>query len=522
MISGYGLTHKVMNSIAHISFIFSSYFCSIVLPNQTESGITQMNNKGIAGYVSQSKARFIPGLLGMCFVASQAVAAVETDGTANVLLIIADDLGVDNVSIYAEQPISTAQTPNIDELAQSGVFFRNAWTNPKCSPSRASIYTGRHAFRHGVTAPGSNGTLAADEETIAEVLSETGYSTALFGKWHLGTPDAFMPTEQGFEVFSGSTANLNTYYGWKKTQSVGGGSSESTTEPEYATTTNVTEALDWIAGEVVKPWFVTLAFNAPHPPFQVPPKTLFDNTLSDPATGLESERLLGLAGDSCGRGAVDSSADCYRAMVEAMDTEIDRLLTGLKVMGDYDNTLIIFVGDNGTPGGVVINEAGTAFSSTHAKGTVYEGGVNVPMIISGGQNIGIDLEGFAATEQTDKVMSLDIFATILAVAGAVPQSGNATDSISLLDYLDDNATNPVARETVYTELFGSGDDRWAVSNGLLKFISNEGSQECYNLVNNPGETRNVIQRSGRRSWSTVCLSLAELRPCASMEICPGD
>ncbi len=481
-----------------------------------------MNKQGITGYLCLPTIKLIPKLLGMLLVAGQAVAAVQTDGTTNVLLIIADDLGVDNVSIYAEQPISTAKTPNIDELAEHGVFFRNVWTNPMCSPSRASIFTGRHAFRHGVTAPGSNGVLDSDEETIAEVLSDTGYATALFGKWHLGTPGEFMPTKQGYEVFSGSTANLSTYYGWEKTQSAQGGSSESTIETEYATTTNVTEALDWIAGQVVKPWFVTIAFNAPHPPFQVPPKTLFDNTVIDPATGLESARLIGVAGESCGSGAIDSSADCYRAMVEAMDMEIDRLMTGLKVMGDYDNTLIIFVGDNGTPGGVVINEAGTPFSSGHAKGTVYEGGVNVPMIISGGENIGIDLQGSTAREQTDKVMSLDIFATILEVAGAVSHTGNETDAISLLDYLDDSATNPVAREAVYTELFGNGDDRWAVSDGSLKFISNEGKLECYNLVNNPAESRNVIQRNGRRSWSTACHSLAELRPCTFMGICPSD
>ena len=106
---------------------------------------------------------------------------IQKTGSINILLIVADDLGVDNISGYEEQPNFSAQTPSVDALASEGTLFRNVWANPMCSPSRASLLTGRHAFRHGVTHPGpATGDLADIEETIAEAISSAGYQSAKF------------------------------------------------------------------------------------------------------------------------------------------------------------------------------------------------------------------------------------------------------------------------------------------------------------------------------------------------------
>ena len=207
----------------------------------------------------------------------------------NILLIVADDLGVDNVSAYEEQPNHSAQTPVIDNLASNGILFRNTWANPQCSPSRASLLTGRHAFRHGVTHPGGAvSILSSSEETIAEILSASGYATALFGKWHLGGTSGVYPTDQGFDYFSGTlSSGVADYFDWTKTIITSqGGSPTTVNETRYATRVVAIETIDWV-NQQTEPWFVEVAFNAPHSPFHVPPFNRHNVSLS------------GSVGDTC-------------------------------------------------------------------------------------------------------------------------------------------------------------------------------------------------------------------------------
>ncbi|MCB1134503.1 MAG: sulfatase-like hydrolase/transferase, partial [Verrucomicrobiae bacterium] len=208
-------------------------------------------------------------------------AAVLPSSTPNILFVVADDIGVDNISAYGEHA-SSASTPSIDALASDGVLFRNTWANPMCSPSRASLLTGRHAFRHGLLHP-AGAELDADEETVAEILQGVGYATALFGKWHLGTSTGTTPADQGYDYFSGAlSGNIDDYFSWTKTtQEVIDGVTyqDSSTETGYATSTNVAEAQSWIAQQS-SPWLVTLAFNAGHSPYHVPPSDLHTYALS--------------------------------------------------------------------------------------------------------------------------------------------------------------------------------------------------------------------------------------------------
>lgn len=429
-------------------------------------------------------------------ITSSTAKAIPTDGSKNILLIIGDDIGVDNISGYKEQPNYSAQTPNIDALASNGVLFRNAWANPMCSPSRASLLTGRHAFKHGVTHPGSKtGVLDSDEQTIAEALIGGGYQTALFGKWHLGNSAGNYPTDQGFNYFSGSLANINDYFSWQKTQiSTQGGTPTTSTETAYASKVNTDEALTWI-NATTAPWFVQLAFNAPHAPFHVPPKDKFSNI-----------SLSGAQGDSCNDDAAnDDIANCYRATAEAMDAYIGDLLSQLDA-DTLANTLVIFIGDNGTTKEAIINEAGSSFSKAHSKGTVYEGGINIPVIISGGSNLGVD-----SSEVTEKIQVQDLFSTILALANVTPSSPDI-DGQSLIGYLDNETSLPQARATLFSELFSTpqGIDRWAITDGEVKYIFNETVEECYNLVSDPGEKTNKFSDAG--TAATACNNLKENRP----------
>lgn len=405
------------------------------------------------------------------------------DDTRNILLIIGDDLGVDNISAYKEHSQS-ATTPTVDQLANQGVLFRNAWANPMCSPTRASILTGRHAFRHGVTKPGGrSGRLSSDEITIAELLSSAGYQTALFGKWHLGSDKSELPTNQGFDYYVGAVnASVEDYFDWTKTVITSqGGSPTTTKESRYATQVVAEEAIDWI-NKTTRPWLSVVAFNAPHSPFHVPPSDRYSR-----------ETLEGKVGENCRR---SDTAVCYRAMVEAMDSYISDILTQIAAE-KLANTLIIFLGDNGTPGAATIAEG--PFARGHAKKTVYEGGVNVPLIIAGGNRISIE-----NSEVSELIQIQDVFSTIAAVANVTEPTNVKVDGQNLLGYVFSAEPTPPARKTLFSEL--TGPLQWAASNGVTKYIYNDGNEECYNLLTDAGETK---ANSGDQD---VCDQLRDNKP----------
>jgi len=291
-------------------------------------------------------------------------AAVDRGGPAesvtpdNILVILADDLGVDLVGAYAEGA-DLPPTPNVDGLAADGVLFRNAWSDPVCSPTRATILTGQYGFRTRVgfgvdfeaLEPGVDA-LSRTELTIPEMLdafTDGAYAHSAFGKWHLGTSgvgDLASPNEAGFSHYAGALSNFEPpegYYDWTRVED-----GVATPETSYATTVNVDDALAWIA-TAPEPWFCYLAFNAPHSPFEVPPAALHTVDVSSGTTRVVA-----------------------KAMVEAMDTEIGRLLAGISA-----TTTVIFLGDNGTSPGVVF----PPFTPDKAKGTLFEGGINVPLIV---------------------------------------------------------------------------------------------------------------------------------------------
>ncbi|RMF79056.1 MAG: sulfatase [Planctomycetota bacterium] len=382
----------------------------------------------------------------------------------NVLLIIADDLGVADVNVYTTGPNAVPgnppPTPTIDSLAAGGVLFRMAWATPVCSSTRACTYTGRYGFRTGIRSVVENNEgLPLSETILPELLGDAGYSSALFGKWHLGRSAAFggddAPRTAGWTHHAGVLGGIvPDYFAWNKT--VDGVTSAVT---NYATTENVDDALAWIAAQT-GPWLCTMAFNAPHSPFHVPPSSLHTFTFGPNPT---NRRM-------------------YRAMIQAMDTEIGRLLTGIGP--DLANTIVIFIGDNGTPSQVT-----QAPYTTH-KGQIYEGGIRVPLIISG--------PGYAGgREVLEPVMCVDLFTTIASAAGidvsaALP--GVQIDGVDLNPILTDpNAPHP--RDYVFSEHQGSDPnsvENLAVSDGRYKYIEIGGAPEFYDLATDPFETTDLL------------------------------
>lgn len=348
-----------------------------------------------------------------CIFSATFLFAAPLYASNNILLIIADDFGVDSHGLYGVGS-SVAPTPTIDSLAEQGVRFDRVWSNPNCSPTRATILTGRYSFRTGVGDPVQSYTINPDEYTVADALKAMGYSTAQIGKWHLGTTNS-RPDKLGFDYYASYIqGKLPDYFNWRKLEN-----GVASTVTNYATTENVNDAISWISDQSVsnpdKPWFMWLAFNAPHDPFHKPPNDLHSyDDLSNTATDIE-----------------ENPVPYYQAMVEAMDTEINRLLTVI----DRENTTIIFVGDNGTPSQVVVPPA----VSSRVKGTLFEGGVWVPLIISDPRSVQNNVANGAL------VNTVDIFSTIIEMAGgdvaALVAEGVSIDSASMISLLNDPSLN---------------------------------------------------------------------------------
>lgn len=384
----------------------------------------------------------------------------------NVLLIIADDYGTDANSLYNTIAGATPPTPNLTALASAGVRFTNAYAYPVCSPTRACMISGRLSFRTGVgeavSAAAAN-SLTDSELTLPEVITQNaslGIQSASFGKLHLnaGTPTSIANkpnTTGGWPHYAGATGGgLTSYTSWTKTVN-GINSSVST----YATTDVVNDTVAWINARTSasQQWVAWVAFNAPHTPFHVPPTSLHTYG-ANPATNLLK----------------------YRAAVQAMDTEIGRLLLSV----DAANTDIIFIGDNGTPGQVIQ----APYTSTHAKDSLYEGGIRVPLIIKG--------PSVVSGGRTDGslVHAVDLFSTILELAGVPLPTSVALDSRSLKPIIAGESVS--LRTRLYVDQFDQSSPTIggrALRDDRYKIIRlNTGSDEFYDLLNDSGETNNLL------------------------------
>ena len=415
----------------------------------------------------------------------------------NIILIIADDLGSDWCG-FQENRVDTVNMPNVRKLLGRGVRFSNAWATPYCSPTRAGILTGRYSFRHGVgTVIGGAGSAVLDtaEMTIPRLLKNnsapTKYNTANIGKWHLQALSAQTinyPNLMGYDNYVGIfTGTVQNYSNWTK---VTNGVSANTTN--YATTDLTNEAIKWLGQQNnTKPFFLWMAYNAPHDPYHLPPDSLhsYRNLSGTPADIAANPKSY------------------FKAMAESMDNQIGKIYTWLQANNKLDSTDIIFIGDNG--------DATPVAQIPRAKGSIYQPGISVPFIISGPS---VKNQGRVSTAL---VNIQDLFATIVELAGftdwrsQIPVN-KPVDSKSLVPILNNTATT--ARPWAFTEIFSvmpRASEGKTMRNTDYKLMHFEdGSQEFYNLTNDTNERTNLLLRAltatERTNYNYLCTEMGVL------------
>jgi arylsulfatase A-like enzyme len=358
----------------------------------------------------------------------------------NIVLILSDDQGWSDVGFNGCREIPT---PKLDELARSGVVFDSGYaSHPYCSPSRAGLLTGRYQQRFGHECnPGAmgedmNAGLPLSETLLSKLLKDHGYRSAAIGKWHLGDAPEFWPIQRGFDEWFGFSGGGMSYWGTvgKKDPRRGvlrNGEIVPQTELTHLTDDFSAEAVRFVERNRDRPFFLYLAYNAPHAP--------------DHATRAHLKKTEHI---EYGGRAV------YGAMVAAMDEGIGRVTDKLKELDLYDNTLIFFYSDNGGRGEHAVN-----FPFRGHKGMLFEGGIRVPFCVSWPHAI----QG--ARHYAQPISALDIFPTALAAAGIETPASLQLDGVNLLPYLQGKNTG-----TPHQTLFW----RYACTKNLFGYAVRDG------------------------------------------------
>ena len=377
-------------------------------------------------------------------VAAPNVAAPNV-AAPNILVIVVDDLGWAGVGFHA--PVMP--TPNLDRLAKEGTELGRFYAYPVCSPTRAALLTGQMPRRFGIVNPlnGQDRGVPAGEVTLPSVLHDAGYTTALVGKWHLGT--ASSPQKAGFDHFYGFLSASTDYFkhtakngrlDWQR-------DGKSVEEEGYSTYLLADEAVRQIkARDAKKPFYIQLCFNAPHDP------------LAAPAELVEKRGL-------------------YKAVVEAMDIGIGRVLDALDAEKLRENTLVVFLSDNGAGGA----EGGSNAPMRGGKGSVYEGGIHVPAVVRWTGKIA------AGAHLAQPMCVQDLLPTLAEVAGAKIPEAAKLDGAS--QWAAISSGKVVEREPVVIASFDN-----AVYDGAWKLILFEGATRVlFNLAIDPSERNDVAK-----------------------------
>lgn len=350
--------------------------------------------------------------------AAPLVARADATRPPNVILILADDQGYNDLGCYGSP---TIRTPNIDRMAEQGMRFTDFYSPaPVCTPTRGGLLTGCHPQRLGLGLvenekpngdPGhvlysrSRHGLNPDEITIAETLKSRGYATGIVGKWHLGDAAPFLPTKQGFDSYFGIpySNDMKPTVLMRDDKIV-----EQTIRQEDLIERYTAEATAFINANKDKPFFLYLAHNAPHTPLFI------------------SEKFAG-----------KSPRGLYGDMCEALDWSVGQVLASLAENKLDDNTLVIYTSDNG-PWLLRGEHGGSAFPLRAGKGTTYEGGMRIPFIARFPTYIP------AGKVSRQPLTHLDLFPTICALAGANPPSDRVIDGrdISPILLARPDAKNP--------------------------------------------------------------------------------
>lgn len=423
------------------------------------------------------------GSLALSLLLGRRATAAQTR-KPNIVFILADDLGYGDLGCYGRTDI---KTPVLDGLAADGVRFTQCYANgPECTPTRTAFMTGRYQQRVGglecAIGTGNVGRyddairlrqthdlgLPVEETSIARMLKDAGYATAITGKWHLGCEPKFAPHLHGFDHafycigggmdyfhYLDTVAGYNLFENGKPIRREG-----------YFTDLATDEAVKFIERHPDDPFFLYLPYTTPHSPFQGP-----DDRLPDP---------LPLDSPLWNQGKAPT--DVYIAMIERMDQCIGRLLHALDEKGLADDTLVIFVGDNGGTG------SARNAPLSRIKGTTFEGGIRVPGIVRWPGRIP---KGMASDQVC---ITMDFSASIVRVAGARPPADRPFDGIDVIKLLEER--RPPQPRTLFWRGRRGDRTRWAVREGDLKYVrerrSGQTSEYLFDLAADVSEQHNLL------------------------------
>ncbi|MRX46996.1 sulfatase family protein [Pedobacter puniceum] len=403
----------------------------------------------------------------------------QNSSKPNVIVILADDLGYQDVGFNGCKDIPT---PHIDRIAKNGVKFTNGYvTYAVCGPSRAGLITGRYQDRFGYSrnplyAPQDvEMGLPLTEETMADILKKNGYYSTAIGKWHLGTHPDLHPQKRGFNEFFGflegghhympemwtleDDTKAKTQYDGYKTKIL-----RNTTpieEKEYLTDALSREAVSFIDKNAQKPFFIYLAYNAPHTPLQATSKYL--NRFSH---------------------IQNPKRKTYAAMVSAMDDGIGAVLKQLEDKGLDKNTIVVFLSDNGGPENDNASDNGPLRGQ---KSNFWDGGIKVPFAIQWPAKIK------AGTVYEKPVISLDILATVAATVKSKINPEKPLDGVNLLPYL--NGEN---KKAPHEYLFWRNYDKGVIAVRTLEHkivVTETHNQELFNSLKDISEKANLYQEN---------------------------
>lgn len=406
---------------------------------------------------------------------SQQKSEKKPDNRPNILVILTDDQGYADVGSLGSKDM---RTPHLDELFASGIYLPNFYANcPVCSPTRASLLSGRYPDHVGV--PGvirtnernSWGFLDPNAPLISEVLQASGYHAALIGKWHLGLESPNTPNERGFDHFHGWLGDMMDDYVKKRRHNINYMrlNDREIDPPGHATDLFTEYAIDYLNNRKGKtePFFLYLNYNAPHFPVQ-PPQNWVDKVL---------EREEG----------IDTTRARLVAFIEHMDDGIGQVIKALKTNDQYKNTFIIFTSDNG---GRIADGANNGLLRD-GKQSVYEGGLKVPTCVVWKDHIA------ASSKSGHTALSMDIYPTLLELADV--SIGHHIDGKSFLPVLKGETTNNIAERPLFFSrreggMTYGGKTIEAVRLGDWKLLQNfpYAPRELYNLADDPLEENNLI------------------------------
>ena len=393
----------------------------------------------------------------------------------NIIIILTDDLGWGDVSYHG----GYIPTPNIDQLAEDGMEMNRFYSNPVCSPTRASMLTGLHIFNHGVVRPFMN---PAAEQTgmppelkiMPQYFKEAGYQTALSGKWHLGmAKEEFWPTNRGFETSYGHMTGGIGYFDHTAAGRLDWHRNGKPLEEEgYSTELIANEAINIIQNkDKNRPLFLYVAFNAPHTPIEAPMKNIETFSYLD-----------------------DKKNQVYAANVNALDFEIGKILDAIKEEGILEDTIILFFSDNGPVFDIdpivkviapnLINAKGSTAGLRGSKTSALEGGIRVPAVIW--------WKGVIEKSKSNQFFFVqDILPTLLSASGINISSSTKFDGKDKWINLKTNTTTPPKNAFIGSRVISDEralfNDEWKLYSSKPQLIPVSASYKLFNIIKDPYE-----------------------------------